>query len=159
VDCHNQPSHGFQDPAIALDEAIAYNLVSRELPFIRKYGMEALLRGWTRDTAEVEIRKFIEDKYATNGALPDGIQDKLAPSIDAIVEIWMRNIYPSMQITWGTYPSFATHKGCMRCHGGEHMDFDGEEISSDCSNCHTMLAERETDPEALRKLGLGMTDK
>jgi hypothetical protein len=159
VDCHNQPSHIFEEPELALDKALSYGLVSRDLPFIRKFGLEALRRGWTRATASAGIRSYIEDAYASNGALPADAQAKLSPSIDSIVSIWMRNIYPQMEITWGTYPSFANHRGCFRCHDGNHTDVDGEEISMDCENCHTLLAERETDPEVLRKLGIDIKDR
>jgi hypothetical protein len=34
------------------------------------------------------------------------------------------------------------------------MDADGEEISMDCDNCHTTLAQRESDPEILKHLGI-----
>ena len=52
------------------------------------------------------------------------------------------------------YPSFAAHRGCFRCHDGEHMDEDGEEISNDCDSCHVTLAERESAPKLLKQLGI-----
>jgi len=42
----------------------------------------------------------------------------------------------------------------MRCHDDEHMDAEGEETSTDCDNCHTTLAQRESNPEVLKQLGI-----
>lgn len=154
VDCHNQPSHKFQEPDAALDEKIAAGLVSRRLPYIRKLGLEALRMGWTRDNVRAGIRQHLEHHYSSNGGLPAEVQTLLAPAADVIADIWLRNIYPSMKITWGTYPSFVGHKGCMRCHDGEHMDAEGEAISMDCATCHVTLADKERDPQILKQLGI-----
>lgn len=43
----------------------------------------------------------------------------------------------------------------MRCHDDEHLDADGEAISMECGICHTSLAEKESDPETIRRLGFG----
>ena len=56
-----------------------------------------------------------------------------------------------MKIEWGTYRSLLGHgpdfdNGCFRCHDGNHKTESGEEISSDCNTCHTILAEEEKDP-------------
>lgn len=154
IDCHNQPSHSFQERGQALDEKIASGLISRRLPFIHKVGMEALELGWTRDNARAGIHKHLVDFYASNGALPDDVQALIAPAADAIADAWLRNIHPSMEITWGTYPNFVGHDGCMRCHDGEHLDVEGEAISMDCDNCHVTLAKQERDPEILKQLGI-----
>jgi hypothetical protein len=150
VDCHNQPSHAFQDPGQALDNAIAGGRISRDLPSVRKVGMELLETMWTRDSAADGILQAMRGRYRGTDVNPDLV----AQSSEALAEIWLRNIYPEMAITWGTYPSMTNHKGCMRCHDGEHFDDDGNEISMDCENCHVMLADRERDPEILEQLGL-----
>ncbi|MCC6672249.1 MAG: NapC/NirT family cytochrome c [Planctomycetes bacterium] len=154
VDCHNQPSHAFQEPDLALDEAIAANKVSRRLPFIRKVGLEALKKGWTRENAKEGILKDLEAFYNANGTLAADVRALIPPAADAIAAIWLRNIHPRMGITWGTYPSFTGHTGCMRCHDGEHLDADGEAISMECSTCHATLAKKEKDPAILKQLGL-----
>jgi hypothetical protein len=154
VDCHNQPSHGFQEPEAALDAAIASGMVSRRLPFVRKIGLEALHQVWTRDTAKASIRAHLDKFYAGNAALPDDVRALIPGASDAIADIWLRNIHPQMGITWGTYPNFQGHKGCMRCHDGEHTDADAEPITMDCATCHAMLAQKEQDPEIVKQLGL-----
>jgi hypothetical protein len=62
-----------------------------------------------------------------------------------------------MNVTWGTYPTHLGHEdfpGCFRCHDGSHAASDGRTISADCDACHTVLAQDETNPEILAKLGL-----
>ncbi|MEZ5962394.1 MAG: NapC/NirT family cytochrome c [Planctomycetota bacterium] len=153
IDCHNQPSHNFQLPDKALDAAIAAGKVSRQLPGIRRRGLELLRQEWKRETAQEEIVRALEQAYAGDELAAD-VRAQVQPAAAAIAGIWLRNVYPSMNITWGTYPNFSGHVGCMRCHDGEHMDEDGEAINMECASCHTMLAEKEADPEIVRRLGL-----
>lgn len=153
IDCHNQPSHNFPTAEEALDAAIAAGRVSRKLPAIRRRGLEILRKEWSRDTASAAIRRELEQTYGSDGDLAADARAQLGSAADAIAAIWLRNIYPSMKITWGTYPDFSGHNGCMRCHDGEHTTADEEPITNECANCHTMLAEKERDPEIIRRLG------
>jgi len=153
VDCHNQPSHNFQDPGAAVDAAIAAGSISRSLPAIRKNALATLRKTWSRDTATDAIKKDLEQTYA-GASLAEEARAQLAPASEAIAKIWMRNIYPEMKITWGTYPNFLGHNGCMRCHDGEHMDQSGEAITADCAKCHTVVAEKVAAPPILKDLGL-----
>lgn len=155
VDCHNQPSHRFQDRKQAMDEGIASGVISRRLPFVRKVGLEALEQVWTRENAREGIRQHLDRFYAGNGSLPADVQALIGPASEAIADIWMRNIHPAMNITWGTYRDFIGHDGCMRCHDGEHLDADGESITADCESCHATLAEKESDPDVLKRFGIG----
>jgi len=153
IDCHNQPSHHFELPDVALDGAIAAGRIAQKLPGIRRRGLELLRRDWTREGAAAGIRAELEQAYAGAVDLAPEVRAKVQPAAEAIAAIWLRNVYPSMKIEWGTYPDFSGHVGCMRCHDGEHADADGEAISLECANCHTMLAEKEADPEVVRRLG------
>ena len=148
VDCHNQPSHAFQDPADALDQAIADGRIPRELAGIRRVSMEVLRERWGRDDVADGMQRALASRY------PGSDEILVGRTAAALSEIWLRNNYPDMAITWGTYPSMASHQGCMRCHDGEHLDDEGEEISMDCESCHVMLAERERDPNILEQLGI-----
>ena len=154
VDCHNQPSHRFDEPEAALDRAIAAGLVSRKLPFVRKVGLELLHGMWTRDTARARIEERLQAYYRDEVKLAEADAPLVAAAAGALADIWLRNIHPAMNITWGTYPSLTGHLGCMRCHDGEHFDADGNEISTSCDTCHVMLADREQSPDILQKLGL-----
>jgi hypothetical protein len=73
----------------------------------------------------------------------------------ALHRVYSQNVFPDLNITWGTYPDHLGHRdfpGCFRCHDEEHATEDGEYISQDCDTCHILLAEEEDDPEALEAL-------
>jgi hypothetical protein len=42
VDCHNRPTHTFELPEHAMDEALARGEIAVTLPYVKKRGMEAL---------------------------------------------------------------------------------------------------------------------
>ena len=65
---------------------------------------------------------------------------------DALAQIWAWNVFPKMNVTWGTYPDHSNHQGeggCFRCHDRKHSTADGEKISRKCTLCHTVLAQEE----------------
>jgi hypothetical protein len=160
VDCHNRPSHVYRMPAEELDAALLDERIDATLPFIRREGQKALEAEYpTHEAAREGIAKAITDFYAAE--LPDIARDRaeaVAAAGKAIGDIYAWNVFPDMNVTWGTYvnhighPDFSTEVGCFRCHGGEHMTEDGDMISMDCATCHSLLAEREEDPEVLRTL-------
>ena len=60
-----------------------------------------------------------------------------------------------MNVSWDTYPNHIGHEdspGCYRCHDRRHRTEERDKISKDCDTCHTILAERESDPEILQQL-------
>ncbi len=157
VDCHNRPAHTFEMPSPALDKAINSQNISRELPFIKKKAMEVLKVDYPdQATAAIQISTALEAFYRTS--YPE-IYSQKKPQIDAaaaaIKEIYLRNVFPQMKITWGTYPNHIGHQsspGCFRCHDGMHNSKDGKTISADCDTCHAVLAQDEKDPKILKDL-------
>jgi hypothetical protein len=74
-----------------------------------------------------------------------------------VANIYLRNIFPDMRLTWGTHPNNLGHNdspGCFRCHDGSHTSKDGQTITNDCSACHDVLASGEENPKILTDLGL-----
>jgi len=56
-------------------------------------------------------------------------------------QIYRRNVFPEMNVQFGTYPDNRGHMdspGCFRCHDDNHTAKDGATISQDCETCHTM---------------------
>ena len=54
-------------------------------------------------------------------------------------EVYRRNVFPAMSVTWGGYPDNLGHmtsNGCFRCHDDSHDAKDGTTISADCEYCH-----------------------
>ena len=66
--------------------------------------------------------------------------------------LYLRNVYPSMNLSWNNYPSQMGHGGpdpgaskaqCFRCHAGDHRTADGQELSSKCESCHEVVLKDE----------------
>ena len=157
VDCHNRPSHIYRLPEVEVDDAILDGRIDRTLPFIRREAVKALKMNYaSREVAQVKMREAVQGFYLAS--YPELARTK-AQSIDAAVKnvqaIYNANVWPSMRITWGAYPSFIGHTaatGCFRCHDDEHTTADGRTISGDCALCHSVLAEEEADPKILRDM-------
>ena len=149
TDCHNQPSHHFRELDRELDGALADERLPTGLPFFRKVAAETLKMEWARDTAPAAIQSHLEQHYGAVAGLSDEQKALVGPAASQLAKIWLRNVYPDMKITWGTYPSFTGHVGCMRCHDGEHLDDGGTPISADCTTCHDVLAQDAVNPAIL----------
>jgi len=160
LDCHNRPSHAFELPERAVDRAINEGRVSRDLPFVKKKAVELLRQEYPdRATAEKRIADGLLDFYRTG--YPEVYQKRRAAVESASVAVkaaYLRNVFPSMKVNWGTHPNHIGHEdflGCFRCHDESHKATDGRTITQDCNACHTILAQDETNPKVLADLGLG----
>jgi hypothetical protein len=159
TDCHNRVAHRFELPDRALDTALTFGFLSSSLPFVKKKSLELLEASYaTREEAARAIPSALSDFYRTEHS-----EVFSSRSVDveqagrAVAEIYARNAYPELGVTWGTYPDNSGHDpdpGCYRCHAGEHSTESGETITQDCFKCHSASAVSETNPEVLRTLGL-----
>jgi nitrate/TMAO reductase-like tetraheme cytochrome c subunit len=159
VDCHNRPTHAFELPERAVDEAMTVNRIDRQLPFVKKQAVAVLRTEYPdRATASEKIPQAIVDFYKAK--YPETYQTRrpvVETAAQQVKAIYLRNIFPEMRITWGTHPNNLGHDdflGCFRCHDGKHKAGDGRVISDDCSACHQILAMDEKDPKILADLGL-----
>jgi nitrate/TMAO reductase-like tetraheme cytochrome c subunit len=159
VDCHNRPTHAFELPERAVDRRIEMGLVSRDLPFVKKKAVELLRADYpSRAAASEKIVASLTDYYRTQ--YPQVYRDHRAAvesTADAVRDVYLRNVFPEMKITWGTHPNNIGHEdflGCFRCHDGNHAAADGRTIASDCDSCHNILAQDESNPKVLAQLGV-----
>lgn len=157
LDCHNRPTHTFEDPGVALDEAIVAGRIDPALPFIKREALAAITAEYaSQEEAASEIPARLAAFYSEHAG--DSLTiDAAAVSAAAATatEIYKRNVFPQMKVTWGTYPNHIGHErspGCFRCHDEEHTSAEGETISQDCDTCHTLLAWEERDPAILHQL-------
>ena len=157
MDCHNRPTHAFQSPQRAVDEALEAGRMDASLPFVKKKTVEFLQQPYDTQTAGLEgIRNALLSFYQQN--YPKVWEDRQASvelATQTLQEIYRRNIFPEMRIGWGTYPNNIGHAdfpGCFRCHDGNHGSKEGDTISQDCNTCHLLLAVEEPDPEILKQL-------
>jgi len=160
IDCHNRPTHIFQVPERAVDQAITEGRISPKLPFAKREAVAALKKEYPdRDTAAREIAARLDNFYRMS--YPDAYTQRAADinnAADAVKAIYLRNVFPEMKITWGTYPNNLGHMdfpGCFRCHDGNHVSADGRAIPGDCNTCHDLPAIEEKNPKILSDLGYG----
>lgn len=159
VDCHNRPAHTFETPASAVDQALLNGDISSSLPFVKKVAVGVISKPYdTTDQAEREIAEELASYYRREHPQ---FSDKHAPAIQSaaqtLFQIYRRNVFPDLKVTWKTYPNHLGHTdspGCFRCHDGDHAAPEKKTISQDCSTCHEALAVEETDPGILKTLGL-----
>lgn len=159
MDCHNRPTHAFELPERAVDHAMSEGRIPRDLPYIKKTGVELLKKTYSsQEEAAKAIPAALESFY--RGRYPE-IHAKRRPEIvrsaEALLGIFNRNVFPRMKVTWGVYPNNIGHTdfpGCFRCHDDAHASADGRKISQDCNSCHQLLAMEEAAPEILTQLGL-----
>jgi len=154
IDCHNRPSHIYRAPEDEIDRALAEGRIDTSLPFIRREGLKALQATYaSHDEAREKIAAAVDAFYAKEQSSAD--RTRVAAAGRELGAIYATNVFPSMNIRWGAYPSHIGHvnsPGCFRCHDGEHVDAKGETISQDCETCHTVLAMEEPNPEILKTL-------
>ena len=94
--------------------------------------------------AQTELPEALREYYRKNYfAVYNGQHAQIERAAEALVEIYNGNIFPAMNVTWGTYPNNLGHSdfpGCFRCHDGNHKAKDGRVITQDCNACHNLLA-------------------
>jgi hypothetical protein len=146
MDCHNRPSHDYQTPIFAVNNAITAGFIPKNLPDVKYMAMEVMNGEYsTEDSAMMAIEAgmneyysmMYEDLYASDKPLVDkairGIQDE-----------FRKNIFPEMKVNWNAYPNHIGHlefNGCFRCHNDRHSTAEGRTISMDCNLCHSIIAQ------------------
>lgn len=144
TDCHNRPTHIYHSPGEEMDRAFVTGKIDRSLPFIKKISVDVLEQPYkTAKEAHSAIASVIPAFYAKE--YPNVARDKAAAinqAVDMVKDIYTRNFFPEMKVSWSTYPSNLGHfytPGCFRCHDDKHKAANGKVISKDCKICHTML--------------------
>ena len=159
MDCHNQATHVFQTAEDAIDEAMVVGTPSPDLPFVHKEGLQLIQATYSSQTeAGAKIVSGLDDFYRTQYPVVWNTQRaKVDAAAQRLVALYDRNVFPSMKVSWGTYPDNIGHiayPGCFRCHDGNHTSKDGKTLSNDCSLCHNLLAVDEPHPGVLNDLQL-----
>jgi hypothetical protein len=159
IDCHNRPTHAYQLPDRAVDLKLADGSISPALPFAKKTAV-AVLKAAYASRAEAEARipaafaTFYREKYP---AVYTAARSDVERSAQGVLAVYQRNIFPEMNVTWGSYPNNIGHTdfpGCFRCHDDSHVAAGGAKVTQDCGACHNMLAMEEAQPKVLLDLGL-----
>jgi hypothetical protein len=143
VDCHNRPTHDFfASPERAVDEAIATGAIPTTIPFARREAVAALKETYPdRAAADNGIAERVRAFYRTS----EGGASVQPADVDRLVRaaqfLHARNVFPAMNVTWGTHPNHLGHTdapGCFRCHDDLHKTAEGRVIRQDCDLCHEL---------------------
>lgn len=159
IDCHNRVAHSFKSLDAAVDQALALGEISVGLPFVKMKAVEILNAEYeTSDEAAQKIPAALIEYYRSeHPAILAERKEVIEEAAQMLADIYSRNVFPDLAVTWGTYPDNRGHEdfpGCFRCHEGDHKTAAGEVINKDCFVCHNATAMEETDPEILKQLGL-----
>ncbi len=145
VDCHNRATHIYEDPAAAVDRALAAGEIDTTLPFARKVALKALVGhyGATKQDGLQGIADGVRGYYLRGGGQAAGMTRQVDAMVETLQDIYSRNIFPFMNVEWNSYPSHLGHRGnagCFRCHNQDMVDDQGRSIPYDCTLCHSILA-------------------
>lgn len=139
VDCHNRPSHIFQNPSDSLDLAMALGKIDPTMPGIKQFALQVLSTNYTTQAEAMQkIATAIYEKYPAD--------PRYKTAIEVVQNIYRENIFPEMKTNWKIHPNNLGHKdwpGCFRCHDGQHKTADGKQTikANDCNACHVILAQ------------------
>ncbi len=151
MDCHNRPTHVFEPPIRSVNNSLAFNQMDSDLPYIRRVAVEALVEEYeTKDVALVKIDEYITHYYRTNyPRLYNERQASVEQAVREVQRIYARNFFPTMNVSWRVYPNQIGHleyPGCFRCHANNMFSPDGKPMSSECNDCHIIMAQGEGPP-------------
>jgi hypothetical protein len=144
LDCHNRPSHAIAaTPERAVNESMARGDIPTTLPFIHREAVNVLKGTYpSQEAAAGEISRALRDFYGTGRPQPPATREpQLGKAIVAVQELYRRNVFPDMNVRFGTYPNNIGHidsPGCFRCHDDNHAAKDGKKIGQDCETCHSI---------------------
>jgi hypothetical protein len=141
MDCHNRPSHlNAATPERAVDEMIARGAIPRSLPFVRREAVKAVQGAYpTDEAAEHGISRTLREFYRSSPQAGAADRRDVDKAVQAVNTIYRRNVFPDMNVRFGTYPSNIGHvdsPGCFRCHDDDHKSKSGKAIGQDCDSCH-----------------------
>jgi hypothetical protein len=164
MDCHNRPAHTFELPERAVNRAMSSGDISPALPFAKKESVEVLKQKYSSSQdAAARIPTAFEAYYQKNyPEIYAQRQNEVHRSALGVLGVYQRNVFPEMNVTWGTYLNNIGHTdsdGCFRCHDGSHAAAGNQSITQDCDACHNLLAVDEKAPKILTQLGLDQPKK
>lgn len=146
VDCHNRPAHRYSTPVELINGALDRREIDPSIPEFKLMAIELFANQYETEeealaTIESELRAFYEEDY------PEFLEEnpgKLDTAIAVLQSMFRQNIFPEMRTRWDTSPDFSSHwiySGCFRCHAGNMVSDAGQEVSSSCTTCHTIVGQ------------------
>ncbi len=146
IDCHNRPTHIYHPPYSSVDHMMASGLIDTSLPYIKSIAVDALEKSYSsKDIAFDSIKISMEEFYNTRYPKIASTDSKsIEKSINSVKEIYRRNYFPEMGVSWKKFPNNIGHMyypGCFRCHDGKHVSASGKVLTRDCNSCHVIASQ------------------
>lgn len=150
MDCHNRPSHDFTPPAISMNLSLSTGRISKDLPFIRKLGVDLLNAEYASSAEGVNaISAGIDNFYLENYEAEFGdLASKIEKAKNELIDIYKSNFFPEMETDYRSRRNNLSHfvdSGCFRCHGNVQEASTGVRLPIACDTCHTIVAQGPTD--------------
>lgn len=147
IDCHNHPAHIYNPSAMSINNYMSVGKIKKELPYVKSISMQALDKKYkTRQEGIASIKNIVEDFYRTNyPSIYNDQRKSITETINQLTQIFNRNYFPEMGVSWKKYPMQIGHMfapGCFRCHDGLHKSDQGKVISKDCNLCHIITSQQ-----------------
>lgn len=145
IDCHNRPTHVYDLPEDRVDLGLYNKKINGAIPGIREDSITAITKDYnTRDEARSQMFKTLFDLQTKRNGQASANTNKadIQKASDYLLKSYLGNVWPNMNIKWGTYGSHLGHQradegwGCWRCHDDEHTNANGDAIPQDCNLCH-----------------------
>lgn len=144
IDCHNRPTHIYDMPEKVVDSGLSSRKINRDIIGIREDSLTVLTKDYsTREEAQSNMtNNLLALQKERNPEQADRYVQDIEKAGAYLVESYLGNVWPKMNVLWGTYKLHLGHQyadegyGCWRCHDDEHENTSGETISQDCSLCH-----------------------
>lgn len=145
IDCHNRPTHVYDDLDQTIDQGLYSKKLDPLLPGIREDSFTVMEKEYaSREEAREQIIENLMSLQAKrNGTdFVSSNEQQLIASGNYLLDSYLVNVWPKMNITWGTYKGHNGHQyedegyGCFRCHDDLHETDFGKTISQDCDQCH-----------------------
>lgn len=146
IDCHNRPSHIYNQPDKMVNLYLSSGEIDESLPYIKSVSVQALEKKYyNKQEAYGLINDYIENFYSTNyPEIASSKKNEIDKSISFVKKIYERNYFPEMNVSWRRFPNNIGHVyslGCFRCHDGKHFSSEGKMISNDCNICHSIISQ------------------
>jgi nitrate/TMAO reductase-like tetraheme cytochrome c subunit len=145
IDCHNRPTHVYENLEEKIDLGLLSKKLDPEIPGLREDALTVLKKEYaSREEAKeqlVETLVILQAKRNGDEFVKEH-EAALVSSGKYLLDAYLGNVWPDMKVTWGTYKGHNGHQneadgyGCFRCHDDTHETEFGKTISQDCSLCH-----------------------
>lgn len=142
ITCHNRITHLIHLPEQSVDNALAVGVISKDIPEIRKLGVEVLRADYASADDALKRIAGLDAYYQTHHSGFYGARTAdVKAAIAALQEIYSTSVFPDQKVDWNTHPSNVGHidsPGCFRCHDGKHLDSSQKAIRLECNVCHSI---------------------